>query len=328
MLQLHHSINISGLKRENYSIDRSKEREKKKKKKIIVVNNFFCENNIFICDKIRESIPTYSDKFEILTSAISITPQDLASDSDSDSDSDLESSSSSSSREKKDLYLLEYYYNEEELFGLFEIKKNSKIIIHTYQTLLRHLLLLQQANIVHFNINYETICFTKNTQQVLIRDWTNAIHTKQHRPYIMTNNIKNEIVTNSPVEIYVLHYLIRENLQTLNVESIEIICKKYVDNPYLSFIGATSKEKLYLNSIHFLKQWLSTPREKIMDEIMKYSHTWDNYALTIIYLHMVSSFKHGFFRDFFRFLNTTLLKKHGIQETIDAFDSFLFFASF
>ena len=202
------------------------------------------------------------------------------------------------------------------------------MVIHTYQTLLRHLLLLQQTNIVHFNINYETICFTKNTQQVLIRDWTNAIHTKQLRPYIMTNNIKNEIVTNSPVEIYVLHYVIRENLQTLNVESIEIICKKYVDNPYLSFIGATSKEKLYLNSIHFLKQWLSTPREKIIDEIMKYSHTWDNYALTIIYLHMVSSFKGGFFRDFFRFLNTNLLKKHGIQETIDAFDSFLFFASF
>ena len=315
---LHHSINISGLglKRDNYKVD-------EKKKKIIVVNNFFCENNIFICDKIRESIPTYSDKFEILTSAISITHQD--SDSELDSDSDFDSSAL---REKKDLYLLEYYYNEEELFGLFEIKKNSKMVIHTYQTLLRHLLLLQQANIVHFNINYETICFTKNTQQVLIRDWTNAIHTKQLRPYIMTNNIKNEIVTNSPVEIYVLHYVIRENLQTLNVESIEIICKKYVDNPYLSFIGATSKEKLYLNSIHFLKQWLSTPREKIIDEIMKYSHTWDNYALTIIYLHMVSSFKGGFFRDFFRFLNTNLLKKHGIQETIDAFDSFLFFASF
>ena len=215
---LHHSINISGLglKRDNYKVD-------EKKKKIIVVNNFFCENNIFICDKIRESIPTYSDKFEILTSAISITHQD--SDSELDSDSDFDSSSwSSSSREKKDLYLLEYYYNEEELFGLFEIKKNSKMVIHTYQTLLRHLLLLQQTNIVHFNINYETICFTKNTQQVLIRDWTNAIHTKQLRPYIMTNNIKNEIVTNSPVEIYLLHYLIRENLQTLNVEYIEIIC--------------------------------------------------------------------------------------------------------
>ena len=125
---LHQSIYISGLK--NY--EQEKEIEQRKKKKIIVVNNFFCENNIFICDKIRDSIPNYSDKFEILTSAISLLSEysDSSDSSDlSDSDFDLADSADSERRNKQELYLLEYQHNEEDLVGFFEIKKCIKKII-------------------------------------------------------------------------------------------------------------------------------------------------------------------------------------------------------
>ena len=310
---LHNSINISGLTQKN-----EKNEKKEKKKKIIVINNFFCENNIFICDKIRISIPTYSDKFEILTSAISLFKE-------------------TERNKEKDLYLLEYENNEEEMLGFFEylsaIKPNPKkyifTIITTYQKLLKHILLLQKTNIVHFNINYDTICFKKDTEQVLIRDWTNAITTSsnsqlQKQSYITKKN--DDISTNSPLEIYVLVHMNKYNLETLNVSSIESICKTYVDNPYLSFITANSKHKLYLNCVDFLTPLIDMTREKIIDEMMKYFHTWDNYALSIIYLHIISSFKHNcaFFRDFFRLLNKNLLTKTGIPETIDAFDSLFY----
>jgi hypothetical protein len=313
---LHNSINISGLNEKKEMNEKNQ-----KKKKIIVINNFFCENNIFICDKIRVSIPTCSDKFEILTSAISFfTPN------------------KEKERNKgKDLYLLEYENNEDEMIDFFEylsaIKTNPKkyifTIITTYQKLLKHILLLQKTNIVHFNINYDTICLKKKTEQVLIRDWTNAIITSckshlENQSYITKKN--DDILTNSPLEIYVLVHMNKYNLETLNVSSIEIICKTYIDNPYLSFITTTFKHKLYLNCVVFLTPLIDMTREKIIDELMKYSHTWDNYALSIIYLHIIASFKHNcvFFRDFFRLLHKNLLIKTGITETIDAFDSLFY----
>ena len=316
---LHNSINISGL-------TQKKERNEntQKKKKIIVVNNFFCENNIFICDKIRDSIPTYSDKFEILTSAISLFKE-------------------TERNKEKDLYLLEYENNEEEIIGFFEhlsaIKSNRKkyilTIITTYQKLLHHILLLQKTIIVHLNINYDTICLKKGTEQVLIRDWTIAIiaststltsYNSQLLKQTYLTKKNDDIVTNSPLEIYVLVHMNKYNLETLNVSSIESICKTYVDNPYLSFLTDNSKHKIYLNCVVFLTPLIDATREKIIDELMKYSHTWDNYALSIIYLHIIASFKHNsiFFRDFFRLLNKNILTKTCVSETIDAFDSLFY----
>ena len=298
------SINISYLKKVD-NVDKSS----KKTKRNIVVNNFFCENNIFICDKIRDSIPNYSDKFEILTSAISLFTSDQKKEEN-----------------EKDLYLLEYENNEEDLTSFFELKNDQKIVIHTYQKLLRHLLLLQKANIVHFNINYETICFDKK-HRVLLRDWSNAISTSTSTTIPSILSINTTITTNSPLEIYVLSHIKKDKkANTLNRESIESICKTYVDNPYLSFITSSSKDKLYSKSLDFIMPLIDMPREKIIHEMMKYSHTWDNYSLTIIYLHIIASFKHksAFFLDLFRLLNKILLTKADIPETIDAFDSLLF----
>ena len=241
------------------------------------------------------------------------------------------------------MYLLEYENNEEEMIGFFEylsaIKPNTKkyifTIITTYQKLLKNMLLLQKTDIVHSNINYDTICFKKDTEQVLIRDWTNAITTStststsynsqlQKQSYITTKN--DDVSTNSPLEIYVLVHMNKYNLGTLNVSSIETICKTYVDNPYLSFITDTSKHKIYLNCIGVLTPLIDITREKIIDEMMQYSHTWDNYALSIIYLHIIASFKNscGFFRDFFRLLNKNLFTKTCISESIDAFDALFY----
>ena len=311
---LHNSINISGLN------EKKKMNEKnQKKKKIIVINNFFCENNIFICDKIRVSIPTCSDKFEILTSAISFfTPN------------------KEKERNKgKDLYLLEYENNEEELMPFAELKRDSKkyifTIITSYQKLLQNLLLLQKNNIVHFNINFETICFKKE-DHVLIRDFTRAIDMNRTPSNIIRHLIATdtEITTNSPVEIYLLSHMKKHALETVTLESIQTSCKTYINNPYLFFLSESTKEKLYINSIDSLKQWIGLPREKITDEILKMENTWDNYSLSIVYLHAVSSIltlfkpKSLFFRDFFRLLQTTIMTKRKIPETIDAFDSLFF----
>ena len=341
---MNQSINISYFQQQENREKQKEKNKRKQKKKIIVANNFFCENNIFICDKIRENIPNCSDKFEILTSAISL-------------DSSISSEEKKGKKEnEKDMYLLEYEHNEEELKSFFEylsaIKSDTKkyifTIITTYQKLLQNILLLQNANIIHFNINYETICFDE-TRQVLLRDWTNAMTVKNavtikkaingknaitvQNTYI--TRINDDISTNSPLEIYVLSHMNKEKDENkdkekgstiLNQDSIESICKTYVNNPYLSFITASSKDKLYIKSVDFLMPFINMPREKIINEMMKYSYTWDNYSLTIIYLHIVGSFKNKnvFFLDFFRLLNKNLLTKAGIQETIDAFDSLFY----
>ena len=317
---LHKSINIAGL----ITLDTDHQPHPQPKKKIIVVNNFFCENNICICEKIKESIPSWSNNYNLLTSAIFLFRSNQLKDI---------------KREKKekeqDLYLLEYETNEEELMPFAELKRDSKkyifTIITSYQKLLRSLLLLQKNNIVHFNINYETICFKKE-DHVLLRDFTHAIDMNRTPSNIIRHLIEsiNNITTNSPVEIHLLSHMKKHALETVTLESIQTICKTYINNPYLFFLSESTKEKLYINSMDSLKPCIGLPREKITDEILKMENTWDNYSLSIVYLHAVSSIltlfkpKSLFFRDFFRLLHTTIMTKRKIPETIDAFDSLFF----
>jgi len=317
---LHKSINIAGL----MTLETHQpQHQPQPKKKIIVVNNFFCENNICICERIKESIPTWSDKYNLLTSAISLFPSNQERH-------DKREKKGIKGEKEKDLYLLEYENNEEELMPFAELKRDSKkyifTIITSYQKLLQSLLLLQKNNIVHFNINFETICFKKE-DHVLIRDFTHAIDMNRSPLNVTRHLIEsiNDITTNSPVEIYLLSHMKRHALETVTLESIQTICKTYINNPYLFFLSESTKEKLYINSIDFLKQWIGMPREKITDEIIKLANTWDNYSLSIVYLHAVSSIltfkqKGFFFRDFSRLL----MKKREISETIDAFDSLFF----
>ena len=138
---LHNSINISGLHTYPEKIIKPV-----KQKKIIVTNNFFCENNIFICDKIKEEIPNYLDKFEILSTAISLNVTN------------------------SDLYLLQYETNEDDLIGIVDYlstitntKKYIFTIIDSYKKMLRNILLLYKVGISHFNINCDTLCFKNKT---------------------------------------------------------------------------------------------------------------------------------------------------------------------
>jgi len=321
---LHKSINIAGLLTLETHEPIQPQSQPQPKKKIIVVNNFFCENNICICEKIKESIPTWSDKYNLLTSAISLF---------SSKKKDVKREKKEKEKEK-DLYLLEYENNKEELMSFAELKRDSKkyifTIITSYQKLLQSLLLLQKNKIVHFNINFETICFKKENH-VLLADFTHAIDMSRTPSNIIKQLISadTEITTNSPVEIYLLSHMKKHALETVTLESIQTSCKTYINNSYLFFLSESTKEKLYINSMDFLKQWIGMPREKITDEIIKLANTWDNYSLSIVYLYAVSSIltfkqKSLFFRDFSRLLYTTMMKKRGIPETIDAFDSLFF----
>ena len=296
---LHNSINISGLHTYPEKIIKPV-----KQKKIIVTNNFFCEK-----------IPNYLDKFEILSTAISLNVTN------------------------SDLYLLQYETNEDDLIGIVDYlstitntKKYIFTIIDSYKKMLRNILLLYKVGISHFNINCDTLCF-KNKTTPILRDWTTSLYSnkiKQVDSLLQTP----EIYTNSPLEIYVIIYLNKYKPETLKTSSIEIICKKYVDNityQYLSFITANSKNNIYLNSVKFMTQFLDMPREKVKCELMKYSHTWDNYSLSIIYLHIVGNIlvslkkkDSDFCCDWVRLLNKTMLMKLSIQETIDAFDSLFY----
>jgi len=319
---LFQSMNISVLKQKNL---RKKTTSNslcclQNNKTSIVDNDFFCENNIMICNKIKENIDNYSDKFEILKENISLN-----------------------NTESDELYLLQYEKNEDYFIELDKYlddiicpKKKLFTIIHSYKCLLKNIFLLNKIGISHFNINYNNICFYKTLPEPILRNWSNSLSLDTNiftEKYIDNVLQYPELCTTNSLEIYTIIYLNKYTPETLTYSSIEVICKKYVDNityQYLNFISPASVNKFYVNSIEFLTQFINIPRNIVKQELMKYSHAWDNYSLSIIYLHIIGNILitvdnlPDFFKDFFNFLNKNIFIKRNIEDTIKAFD-FIFY---
>jgi hypothetical protein len=43
-----------------------------------------------------------------------------------------------------------------------------------------------------------------------------------------------------------------------------------------------------------LKKYINKPKNEIIIEILQYSHTWDNYELSILYLHIIGNLQRVF----------------------------------
>jgi hypothetical protein len=61
------------------------------------------------------------------------------------------------------------------------------------------------------------------------------------------------------------------------------------------------------SSLYFLKQYINRPKTDIIRDILTYYDTWDNYSLSVIYLHIVGHISQVFN------LKDTFINKMAIQ---------------
>jgi len=87
-----------------------------------------------------------------------------------------------------------------------------------------------------------------------------------------------------PIEVHLMTYLINEQ-ETLTDDSLRKICYEYIrNNKAFAYVSREFKKKLFRLSVATFTQFVHQPREKVLNELLKYWTKWDMYAINIMFI--------------------------------------------
>ena len=90
-----------------------------------------------------------------------------------------------------------------------------------------------------------------------------------------------------PIEVHLMTYLINEH-DTLTDESLRKICYTYIlNNKAFAYMSREFKKKMFGLAVATFTRFVYQPREKVLNELLKYWPKWDIYAINIMFLKML-----------------------------------------
>ena len=199
--------------------------------------------------------------------------------------------------------LMELPYIRGSEFFEFITKLSSKReilfnLIETYQYLLNSLVLLIENNIVHFDLKSQNILYNKDTRLPLIIDFGISIHMNE----LNSSNLQKKFYTHAPsysiwpIEVHIISYILHQtNSQIIISEIVDIIDKYMHDNEIFQIFSDKFKDDYKNAAVRFFQQYVGLSNDTIINELMRFSKTWDNYALSALYIKILGLiFSKGF----------------------------------
>lgn len=239
--------------------------------------------------------------------------------------------------ENRDLITLKMYLkNLSSLSSLSSSTKYISTIINTYKHLLHSIHLLVNNTIFHNHINFDSIV-VDNLENVLLSNFSVSIH------YLHTDieqYIKHFIIAYEPsyiewpIELHILSYLLTNKLKSLSSYNIETIINEYINhNSILYIFGEQIVSSYKEEAIQYFKKYTNHTYEWILFDMLQFANTWDNYALSILFLriligiHKTIGISNKFIICFMKLLVTNIhtnpTKRKNINSTIEHFDILL-----
>ena len=298
----------------------------------IIVYDFFSINEIKI-GEIIEEIPYYRNYYDIITDYdfidIGKIGEKIIENVDLDS-------------KNKDKKYVVFNYNDEKRIGfsdfLFKLPNNTNNkqfvfnILNTYSFLLNSLIKLNENGVCFFELSTENIAFSSYSRPFL-KSFKNSLIISDLNTSYIANIVKNiDTYTHKPLEVHVLFYLIVNNEETMSLSFIEAISNNYVKNmDVLLLFSQNYKESFEKSCVETLKKYINKPKSAIIADILNYSKYWDNYSLSILYLHIIGniskffSLKGTFMNKFTLLLIQNIhpnpLKRESLKETSQNYDN-------
>jgi hypothetical protein len=230
--------------------------------------------------------------------------------------------------ENKQLIYLENY-----LKTLISARKYIFILIEFYTHINHVLQILVKNNIVFNNININNIVIDR-FETPLLCNFKFSIDISNHH---INNYIKQfffsydtHYLSWAP-ELHILSYVISNKSESLSMFNIETIINDTITNNYLlQTFGTTIVNQFKNDGLAYFKKYTNKSYEYILQDILQYYYTWDNYALSILYLQMLIGLhkkiqkNNKFIIIFMRLLvdniNVNPQKRLNLQDTIDKFN--------
>jgi hypothetical protein len=314
-----------------YFFDEFENNIKKQKKYKIVTLDFFMENELTnqkIISKIDENKMHYylcKNNKELTITEFDENPINIKG----------------KNIKKDDTILLEY--DIQELIYLKKYLKNAThpskyilLIINFYKHLLKSLHLLVNTHIFHNHINFDSIVVDKFEYPLL----TNFSFSINLSSKYISQNMKRFIIAYEPdyvewsIELHILSYLLTNKLESLSNYNIETIIEDVINNnAILKIFGDSLVSSYKVEALQYFKKYVNQSYEYILEDILQFSNTWDNYALSILFLRILIDIhnsvkcKNKFIIQFMKLLvcniHTNPFKRLSIELTIRQFDALL-----
>ena len=233
------------------------------------------------------------------------------------------------------LYLKDYLQEEKHKWNVRVIISRS---LESYKSILTSLLELSNNGITFFDLTpYDNIIFVGD--KPILRRFENSILHNQIQKQIhkqisdayIVNLIKNiTSFTHKPLEVHLLFYLIINNKNTLDVELSEVVVTHFLENMNtLTLFSQGIQSKYRAECKAFVDSYIGKETSYIVNDVIKYYYTWDNYAMSVIYLHIFGtmlrtlSLSKTFIHDLVSLLYNNISafpdKRKTIKDTIDIY---------
>jgi len=177
-------------------------------------------------------------------------------------------------------------------------------ILDFYKNILYSLDLLINNKIINNNININNIIFSKRNNNIIINSFSHSFYISNN----VNNNIHNLKIllkylfsqennkeNHYPFEFYILNYIQENNLIGLSSNNIDLIYENYINN-YAIYKSLFKNNKLNyetfkINNLNYFYKFKIKNYEKLYEEFIKYSDTWDNVSLSSLYLNLIYNLK-------------------------------------
>ena len=167
-------------------------------------------------------------------------------------------------------------------------RKYIYLLVEYYRYLLQSISLLVGNGLVHNNINFNTIVVNSFDKPLLTNfmysiDLNRSSNMSSYIKHFITRDVKDELLV--PIEFCILKYQLTNKLECLSSYNIEMIVKQFIkDHTILNTFGSKVVQTYLKDGLQYFSKYTNKSYEQNVADFLKYSHTWDNYALSIVYL--------------------------------------------
>lgn len=265
----------------NKYFSRNKEKQSNHNRTIIINYSFFAVNEANIAHKIKQ-IPYYSNFFSILEDYEALNISQL-------SENVIEKLKNTNNMQ---YYLFKYIDKNsidfiDFLYNSTSIKKLIFDVINSFQDVFNGLRLLNENDVCFLDISPKNIVFLENfREKPVLNNFRLSLNIKK-LDYDYFTNILNKLedFTYQPLEIHILYYFIKHNINTISYGFIEELCENYVENlNILRLFSENYKKKYKEQCIETMKKYINHSKKEIIDDILERNKKWDIYGISMIYL--------------------------------------------
>ena len=194
----------------------------------------------------------------------------------------------------KNVSLIKYITNSN-----IEKKEIITYIMDSYKFLLNSLKMLNTHGIVHFDFKIPNLLIDIKTKNPIVIDFglsiqTNNLSTKTYSKYFYTYNAGYYIW---PIDVHIINYVINVN-SNLTYEELVVMVDTSIDaNPALKIFSDSFIKRYRELTIKTYKKYTNMSATNIVTELIKNYNTWDNYALSEMFLCLINFISYDGFTD-------------------------------